>query len=91
MEALVGPVTVDTMPPETYAALRGGAQVSPALFEDVGGSAMVIAGLARLGISIDEVTAALLADGIRQFAEPFDRLLATIAARSGVVAVARSA
>ena len=37
--------------------------------------------LAALGVSLDEVTDRLLEDGVRLFAEPFAKLLATIDAR----------
>lgn len=81
VEALVGADTVDTVPPATFEALRRGADVSPALAEDVAGARAHLAALEELGIWMDEVTDELLAEGVTKFAEPFDRLLATIDAR----------
>jgi len=41
----------------------------------------VLAGLARAGISLDEVTEALVTDGVHKFVEPYERLLTAIARR----------
>jgi len=81
VEALVGPETVDTVPPETFEALRRGATVRDALEEDVAGARAALADLEALGIWMAEVTEELLAEGIEKFAEPFHRLLATLEAR----------
>jgi len=82
VEALVGPDTVDTMPLETYRALRHGARITASVLDDVENAEAEVAALGRLGISIDEVTDGLLANGVRKFVEPFQRLLTTIEARS---------
>jgi transaldolase len=81
VEELIGPDTVDTVPPATFAAFRDHGRVRPTLEEDVEGARRVMAELAALGISIDDVTDRLLAEGLRLFAEPFAKLLATIEAR----------
>ncbi len=81
VEALVGADTVDTVPPATFEALRRGAAVRPALAEDVAGARAHLAALEELGVWMDEVTDELLAEGVTKFAEPFERLLATIDAQ----------
>jgi transaldolase len=81
VEALVGPGTVNTLPPETLEALRRGATVRATLEEDVGLARAHLAALEALGISMESVTDAVLEEGVRKFAEPFRRLLATIDAR----------
>jgi transaldolase len=81
VEALVGPGTVNTVPPATLEALRRGATVRDTLEEDVGLARAQLAALEDAGISIDAVTEEVLEDGVRKFAEPFRRLLATIDAR----------
>jgi transaldolase len=81
VEALIGPDTVDTVPPATFDAFRDHGRVRPTLEADVEGAGRVMAELAALGISIDEVTDRLLAEGVRLFAEPFAKLLSTIEAR----------
>jgi transaldolase len=78
VESLVGPATVNTVPPATLEALRRGLPVRAALEEDVGLARAQLASLEALGISLDAVTEEVLADGVRKFAEPFRQLLATI-------------
>jgi transaldolase len=78
VESLVGPDTVDTVPPATLEALRRGASIRPTLEEDVAGARERLAALERLGIPIDAVAAEVLAEGVDKFSEPFRRLLATI-------------
>jgi transaldolase len=81
VEALVGSETVDTVPPATLEALRRGATVRDTLEEDIGLARAQLAALDALGISMDSVTDEVLEEGVRKFAEPFQRLLATIDAR----------
>ena len=81
VESLVGPDTVNTMPPATLEALRRGASVRATLEEDLQGARSQLAAMEALGISMDAVTDAVLAEGVQKFAEPFQKLLATIDAR----------
>ena len=81
VEELIGPETVDTMPPATFEAFRDHGRVRPTLEADVEGARRAMADLADLGISIDDVTDRLLADGLRLFSEPFTKLLDVIEAR----------
>ncbi len=81
VEALVGPDTVDTVPPATLDALHRGATVRGTLEEGTGLAAAQLAALEGLGISMDTVTDAVLEEGVRKFAEPFRQLLTTIDAR----------
>jgi transaldolase len=83
VEELIGPETVDTLPPATFEAFRDHGRVAPTLEADVEGARAALAELAALGISLDEVTERLLEDGVRLFSEPFGKLLATIEARRG--------
>jgi transaldolase len=80
-EALIGPDTVDTMPPETFAAFRDHGRVGPTLDAEIEAARATLAELPSLGISLEQVTDRLLADGVRLFAEPFAGLLAAIDAR----------
>jgi transaldolase/glucose-6-phosphate isomerase len=82
VDELIGPDTVNTVPAETLDAFRTAGTVGPALL--AGGDAGVqmaadaLRQLERLGIPMREVTDRLLADGVRQFSEAFDRLLAVV-------------
>jgi transaldolase len=81
VEALVGPETVDTVPPATLEAIRRGATSRDTLEEDIGLARAQLAALEAIGISMDAVTDEVLEEGVRKFAEPFQQLLATIDAR----------
>ncbi|HVO20176.1 MAG TPA: transaldolase [Anaeromyxobacter sp.] len=91
VEELIGPQTVNTMPPATFDAFRDHGRVSLTLESDLGAARAALAELQALGISLDRVTARLLADGIRLFQEPFRKLLAAVEARRGQAAAAEGA
>ncbi len=79
VEELIGPDTVNTMPPATIDAFRDHGLLRNALTEDVAGAAKVMENLARAGISMKEVTDKLTNDGVKLFADAFDKLLAAVA------------
>ena len=79
VEELIGPDTVNTMPPATIDAFRDHGRLRNALTEDVAGAAKVMDDLARAGISIKQVTDKLTDDGVKLFADAFDKLLAAVA------------
>lgn len=76
VEELIGPDTVNTLPPATLDAFRDHGRLRPSLTENLEEAERTMEALARLGISMSEVTARLLDDGVRLFAEAFDALLA---------------
>ncbi len=78
VEELIGPDTVNTMPPATVDAFRDHGQLRNSLTEDVAGAGKVMDDLARAGISIKEVTDKLTEDGVKLFADAFDKLLAAV-------------
>jgi transaldolase/glucose-6-phosphate isomerase len=79
VEELIGPDTINTMPPATMDAFREHGKLRASLEEDLHGARHVMETLDRLGISIDEVTAKVLDDGIHLFADAMDKLLGSIA------------
>ena len=79
IEELIGPDTVNTMPPATIDAFRDHGQLRNALMEDIAGAQKVMDDLARAGISIKQVTDKLTDDGVKLFADAFDKLLAAVA------------
>jgi transaldolase/glucose-6-phosphate isomerase len=78
VEELIGPDTVDTMPPATIDAFRDHGRLRNSLSEDVAGAQSVMDNLAKAGISIKEVTTKLTADGVKLFADAFHKLLAAV-------------
>jgi transaldolase / glucose-6-phosphate isomerase len=89
-EELVGPDTVDTMPPATLAAFREHGRVRPSLLEDPDGATRVLAELGEAGISLEDVTGRLTDQGVRLFSEAFDKLLAAVGTALSTHAPARA-
>lgn len=79
VEELIGPDTVNTMPPATIDAFRDHGRLRNSLIEDVAGAGKVMDDLARAGMSIKEVTDKLTEDGVKLFADAFEKLLAAVA------------
>jgi transaldolase / glucose-6-phosphate isomerase len=75
IEELIGPDTVNTMPPATLEAFREHGRLRASLEEEVEVARDIMEVLEEVGISMTEVTEKLLEEGVRLFAEPFDKLL----------------
>jgi len=78
VEELIGPDTVNTMPPATIDAFRDHGKLRNSLTEDVAGAQKVMDDLAKAGISIKDVTTKLTDDGVKLFADAFHKLLAAV-------------
>ncbi len=78
VESLIGPDTVDTVPPATYESFKAHGTAQVTLTEGVDEARAVLAALAEEGVSLDEVTAALLDEGVEKFEQAFGKLLASI-------------
>lgn len=79
VEELIGPDTVNTLPPKTLEAFRDHGTAEPRLVRGLDVAHQQLSALSDLGISLADITAELEAAGIRSFAEAFDRLLAALA------------
>lgn len=78
VEELIGPDTVDTIPPATLDAFRDHGEARASLESGIEEAKDVMAKLAAGGVSIDKITADLVTQGVKLFAEPFDKLLNTV-------------
>jgi len=78
VEELIGPDTVNTMPPATIDAFREHGRLRNSLTEDLAGAQKVMDDLAKSGIAMKEVTTKLTADGVKIFADAFNKLLAVV-------------
>ncbi|HWH52589.1 MAG TPA: transaldolase [Gemmatimonadaceae bacterium] len=76
VEQLIGPETVNTMPPQTIDAFRDHGVVARTVDKGVDDAAKTIAALAAQGITMRDVTDKLLADGLASFEKSFDTLTA---------------
>jgi len=81
VEALIGPETVDTLPPATIVAFRDHGRARVTIEDNLGEERSLLVRLEEVGISLDQVTSHVLADGVRLFVEPFEKLLKTIEER----------
>ncbi len=82
VEPLIGPNTVNTMPPATIDAFLDHGDVSKAdLANNVADARHDIAVLAEFGIDFDEITADLKVAGVKAFQDSFDDLLDAVAGK----------
>ena len=86
VESLIGPDTVNTMPEATLTAFLEHGIAAEAIERDVDGAVRTLESLEKAGVSMDEVTSKLLADGLGSFAASFDKLLANIEEKAALVA-----
>jgi len=78
VEPLIGPDTVNTMPPTTLTAFLEHGRAEATLERDVPEAEQALEAIAKAGISMEQVTAKLLADGVKAFIDSFEKLLANI-------------
>ena len=76
---LIGPDTVNTMPPKTMDAFRDHGTVRESLTEDVAEAAHTLAEAERLGLDLKGVTDRLVVEGVRSFADAADKLYGAVA------------
>jgi transaldolase len=89
VEELIGPETVNTVPPETLDAFADHGEVrGDTILEGWDEAEQLLLDLAAAGIDYDDVVEVLEAEGVQKFADAFDELLAGIRAKRGELAVA---
>jgi len=79
VENLIGPNTVNTLPPETIAAFLDHGKVALTLERDLDEAHAQLAQVERLGIHLNDVTRQLLDEGVEKFIQPFDAVMKNIA------------
>jgi transaldolase len=89
VEELIGPDTVDTMPPETVEAFADHGEVRGDTVRDgVDEAERLLSKLREAGIDYDDVVETLEDEGVRKFTDSFDELLDGIRAKRGELAAA---
>jgi transaldolase / glucose-6-phosphate isomerase len=78
VEELIGKDTVNTVPPATLDAFRDHGKVRESLTEDIESAKQTMSDLAKVGISMNEVTDQLTVEGVKLFADAFDKLLQAV-------------
>ncbi|WP_294244087.1 transaldolase [uncultured Sphingomonas sp.] len=78
IDTLIGPDTVNTMPPKTMDAFRDHGTVAETLTADIDDAKHVLSEADRLGLDLNGVTDTLVAEGVASFVKAFDDLLGAI-------------
>jgi transaldolase len=85
VEALVAPRTVNTLPPETFAAYRDHGRPAVRIGEGMIEAPALVQALAALGIDLSAITRELEIEGVAKFAASYASLLAGIEAKAGAL------
>ncbi len=85
VEELIGPNTVNTVPPATLDAFRDHGKPRDSLEENIEDAKRVLAELEKSGVSLDAITADLVKDGVKQFADAADKLYGAVAHKRATV------
>lgn len=86
VETLIGPDTVNTLPPSTLQAFCDHGQVRPTLELELDKAQEILHQLQLLGIDLERAMQRLLEEGLEKFVEPFDRLLDSLARKRAALA-----
>ena len=78
IDELIGPDTVNTVPPATLNAYRDHGQVRPSLESDLDLAKTQVQDLSQLGIDLDSITQKLQDDGVASFAKSFESLMKSL-------------
>ena len=78
VDQLIGPDTVNTLPPATLEAFRDHGRVAVTVTEGLDDARVRLSRLEALGISMDQITRKLQDDGVMAFARSFEGLLNSI-------------
>lgn len=85
VDNLIGPQTVNTVPPSTLEAFREHGKAELAIEQGLSAARAQMESLESLGISLSEVTRELEAEGVEKFAASYRALLRSIGTRVGSV------
>jgi transaldolase/glucose-6-phosphate isomerase len=78
---LIGPETVNTLPPATLQAFRDHGRVRLSLEENLEEEGAVLGRLGDVGISLDKVSQQVLDEGVSLFSKSFEKLMKAIQLR----------
>jgi transaldolase/glucose-6-phosphate isomerase len=85
VEELIGPDTINTVPPATLDAFRDHGKPRDSLEENIDDARRVLDELERSGISLDAITEELVKDGVKLFADAADKLYGAVAHKRATV------
>jgi transaldolase len=82
IDSLIGPDTVNTIPPATYAAFKDHGQPRSTLSEGLDDAERQISLLNNFGVDLEVVTKRLEDEGVQLFAKSFTTLLDAISTKT---------
>jgi transaldolase len=85
VEQLIGPRSINTMPPATIVASKDHAEIKRTVDQNVDDARKAIAELEKAGVSMKDVTDKLLVEGLASFQKSFDSLIAGLEKKRGLV------
>jgi transaldolase len=83
VDGLIGPDTINTLPPETLKLFREHGRVRPTLTDNVDGAHYVLDTLDQVGISRKAIGEQLEREGVKQFDDAFNKLIESIRNKKG--------
>jgi transaldolase/glucose-6-phosphate isomerase len=86
VEALIGPETVNTVPPDTLKAFKDHGTAAPTLMDGLDEAEQIMDMLAEVGVDMEQVTRQLQIDGVESFVDSFRNLLGQVDAKRNVLA-----
>ncbi len=86
VDALIGPQTVNTVPPDTLKAFKDHGTAAPTLEENLEEAGQTMDMLAEVGVDMDQITHQLQIDGVESFVDSFRSLLDQVDAKRNVLA-----
>ncbi len=81
VENLIGPDTVNTLPPATFTAFRDHGKVRLTLEENLDEAKQTLAKLAEAGVDLKQVCQKLQDEGVKAFADSFESLMQSITSK----------
>ena len=91
VDSLIGPDSVNTLPPATIEAFEDHGKVARTIDDGVGHAEKVLRDLATAGISLDEITAQLQKDGVESFSKSFKEIAEIAAKKADAIKAKASA
>lgn len=88
VDSLIGPDTVNTVPPDTLEAFIDHGAVRPTLEPSAAGARADLAALAALGVDLEAATRELEAEGVRAFQDSWSQLLHSVGEKARSLAPA---
>ncbi len=91
VDTLIGPDTVNTLPPATLHAFEEHGKIASSLGKDIDKARSFLETLNKAGVDLDRITSFLLEDGIGKFVDSFQSLMAGITTKRELLSGGRKA